>query len=239
MQVESIHMDPRIARIHYQDYHKKVLEHRAEREAELKERAHEAGKALGRIHIEKTQMEREDEVLMKAYKELSLGQRIIDLRSVMKNAGVDKTQYLPKLAIAKADAREGVFSHSWSQRWGNGCGFYDDTVDAWRSNTARSRFVILPRETFPAETYNIEWRQQNKLMGYTVRTVVPSVPPYLRPTDLNEFYILWEVEKWERGSPSVSPKDPFLLKRVSNHFFTVVAQWDLTPLEQKVLEGSL
>jgi hypothetical protein len=238
MQVEVVKMDPRIARIHYQDYHKKVLEHRKAREAALRERAKEAGKALGLIRIEKTRLEQEDEVLMKAYRELSLGQRIIDIRSVLHKAGVDKG-HLPKLAISKANKRRCYFSMEWRQIWGNGAAFYDEDVHVWQPRQ-RSRCVVLPRDTFPPETWDREWRRGQKLADYPVISTVPTVPPHLRPADLDKYYLLWEVEKWEKATdPPRAPGDPLLLKRVTDHFFTIVAQWDLTPLEQRVMEGSL
>ena len=36
-----------------------------------------------------------------------------------------------------------------------------------------------------------------------------------------------------------APVDPILLSQVNATLFAVVAQWDLTPLEQRVLEGRL
>jgi hypothetical protein len=75
-------------------------------------------------------------------------------------------------------------------------------------------------------------RNQNNKSNHAV-ALVPTVPPHLRPDDLRKFYILWEAE-WDRSPPV----DPLLLSRVNQTMFAVVAQWDLTPLEQKVLGAS-
>lgn len=238
MQVEQMSMDPRIARIHYLDYRKKVREHRDERKKELDEIGADAGRELGRIRTAKSRLEQEDEALMKAYRQLSLGQRIIDLRSVMHAAGVDKRQYFPRLAIVRSDCRTCHFSHQWGRIWQNSAAFYDETVSTW-STRHRSKVITFPPGTFPAETSNNGWRASSKLMTYPVSTVVPRVPPHLRPSNPHGYYILWEVENWEKSGPPVAPEDPLLLKRVSRHFYTIVAQWDLTPLEQRVIEGSL
>ena len=60
------------------------------------------------------------------------------------------------------------------------------------------------------------------------------MPPHLRPDDLSKYFVLWEAE-WT----AKAPVDPMLLSRVNETMFAIVAQWDLTPLEQRVLEGRL
>jgi hypothetical protein len=64
------------------------------------------------------------------------------------------------------------------------------------------------------------------------RALVPPVPPRFRPENLYDYHVLWEAE-WRKAPPI----DPILLKKVSDNVYVVLAQWDLTPLEQAVLEG--
>jgi hypothetical protein len=73
--------------------------------------------------------------------------------------------------------------------------------------------------------------------GYAL---VPIVPPEARAghSDLQNYFILWEVERWADNARAVGPDiDPFLLQRISVDLYAVVAQWDLSPLEQAVLAG--
>jgi hypothetical protein len=66
-----------------------------------------------------------------------------------------------------------------------------------------------------------------------LKTIVPKIPASLRPKgDLNKYYILWEVEKWQ-----AVPKDPYLLKRLTKNMFVILAGWDLTELERSVIAG--
>ena len=78
--------------------------------------------------------------------------------------------------------------------------------------------------------------------GYRVyskryQTYVPTIPPHLLPKGnlyRGKYYILWEVEDWEEV-----PRDPILLKRLTKNLFAVLAQWDLTPLEQAIIRGRI
>jgi hypothetical protein len=170
---------------------------------------------------------------MHAYKAMSVGARILNLQTVLKHGGVTQGQHLPKFAVARADWKHcwfniesgrAIFSreqYGYSRGWGSSLKF------------KRDQALVVDRETFPAETTNTHWRTENKLQRYPIKSIVPSVPVHLRPldVDLSRFCILWEVT-WDLSPPA----DPFLLRQISDHFFVVVAQWDLTLLEQSVLE---
>lgn len=225
MNVQTIEMDPRIARIHYADYRKKVRENRERRKEELDKVAKEAGKEMRRIQIAKSKMDLEDEELLIAYRALSRGQRILNIYTVLSNAGLEPSTRLPVLAIARAGT-ETVFLRA--ERWG--------AVTFHREQWAHGRKpdVSIPRDRYPAELWNDEWRRQNNKVALPVRTSVPSVPAHLRPANLGDYYILWEVEEWRS---TVAPDDPILLKRLTDSTYVVVAAWDLTPVEQAVLEG--
>jgi hypothetical protein len=227
MHVETVQMDPRIATVHYRDYRHKVREHREERRRKLAEAAKAAGKELGRVRIEKTQMEKEDEALMKAYHALSKEKRLLNVPSAIRDAGVDD-QYLPVLALAPAHWERAYFNVRNNESY-----FSKDRWATYNFKPARD-FVRLPG-IFPAETTNEEWRKGQKLQRYPVSALVPAIPPHLRPAgDLSEYCILWEA-KWE----PVAPADPILLKQLTDNLYVVLAQWDLTPIEQSVLEGRL
>lgn len=49
------------------------------------------------------------------------------------------------------------------------------------------------------------------------------------------FFVLWEVQRWE----SVPPVDPLLLRRLTNNLFSVLAEWNLSPVEQAIIRGTL
>jgi len=221
--IPTVEMDPDVARVHYLKYKKQVVAHRSARKAKLDEQGKEAGRKLGRVRIAKTNLELEDEELAKAYRALSLGQRLINLPKVMHEVGTNN-RHLPILAIAKADAEFCYFSAGQGEKrtW-----FSSSRWDQYKHNT-----LWVPHRTFKAETWNNDWRRNNNYNSYPVEAVVPAIPPHLRPDDLSKFYIMWEAE-WSK----TAPEDPILLSRVSETMFAVVAQWDLTPIEQQILEG--
>lgn len=223
MHVDIIQMDPRIARVHYSDYMKRCRQHREEREKKRRERAKELGKEMRRIQIEKTQMELEDRKLLSAYKALMKGQRLIHLPTVIRDGGFnDKDHWFPRLAIATADAKEVSFSC-----WGPS---FTSLGRPWGLK-GKAEDAKIPHSMFPAEVTNRDWRTRNN-HPLDTRALVPAVPPNLRPDELHKYHILWEAE-WKHRAPG----DPILLSRVNSEMFAIVAQWDLTPLEQKILEG--
>lgn len=225
MQVETIQMDPRIAGIHYRDYLKQCQEDRYERQQELKKRAAAAGKEFGQIRIEKTRMEREHEDLLKAYRALKQGQRLLNVTKAIRTAGVNK-EHMPKLAVANASFEKVQLS---IHMYGTEARFESTT---WKENRKATMFK-MSRNDFPAETWNHEWRAKVSLPPATnYAALVPIIPPNLRPKDLSKYFILWEAN-WERRAPD---PDPLLLSRINSNLFAIVAQWDMTPLELSILE---
>ncbi|QDT95528.1 hypothetical protein [Gimesia aquarii] len=165
----------------------------------------------------------EYEALKNAYRELSKGNQVIDIVATMQNAGVDHLER-PKLAIVRADAKLCWFRWTTTKRE---AGFKKPIFSSnsdW--HPAKSRCVVLPRNTFPTDN-DQQWRRE------VLRAVVPSIPPSLRPgAKLSNYHILWEAE-WE-----TIPVDPMLLKHLGKNLYVVLAAWDLTPLEQAVLRDS-
>lgn len=159
-----------------------------------------------------------DEALMRGYRQLSLGYQVIDLRRVLSEGGQDE-QGRPRLAVARADeqqvhmdrARDGAvtFSVRWTRQ----------RSDHRDPRTQRS--LAFPAGTLPV-------LQSPTLVS--ADAVVPTIPPRLRPAQLDRYHLLWEAE-WRR----VAPVDPALLRALGDGLYVVVATWDLTELERAVL----
>ncbi len=221
MNIETIKMDPRIARVHYNDYRKRC---RSNRDARRK-RIDEEHDSWGKGHAAKlTRIEQEDQELLKAYGALCRGEQIVDVVSTVRKAGIDDKLRLPRLAICKADIEKVCFTTGERAR---------TEPSPWRSAPRGEEHSVVPASAYPAEVTNDAWRTGQRLPT-SATALVPSVPTTLRPDDLSKYYILWEAE-WS----AAAPVDPLLLSRVNRTMFAVVAQWDLTQLEQRILEGRL
>ena len=160
-----------------------------------------------------------DAALMRGYKTLAKGKRVIDLAHVMKEAGLDE-QGRPHLAICRADAEKCRI-----EGWENG------GLRFWMNETGHDResrrFVQLPLGTFSWPQGFTIWKLRNW------SAIVPTIPPRYRPVStLSNFHVLWEAT-WQ----AEPPKDPMLLRRLDGMLFAVLAVWDLTELERAVLRG--
>jgi hypothetical protein len=81
-------------------------------------------------------------------------------------------------------------------------------------------------------TARLPWRLGFEEQG---KAQVPMIPPRHKPAGhLRAYRVLFEAV-WERRPPV----DPMLLRHVGGPFYVVVAQWDLSPLEQAVLRARL
>jgi len=157
-----------------------------------------------------------DLALSRGYKALAQGKKVINLHTALNKAGLNENG-LPNLACIRADA---TYCYLFDSVYRGRCfAMNSDHQSHWNRQS-----VYLPQTVFPE--LNIGWK--------TPRAIVPIVPANLRPkTHLKNYHILWEAE-WE-----TVPVDPVLLKHVHGALYTVVAQWDLTPLEQAVMEEYL
>lgn len=234
MNVQMHFMDARIARIHYLDYKKKVVQHREVRKAAAEKTVKEGKQILRRGRVERELIEKEDTFLRDMYKAMSQGQRVLNLGSVLKTAGLN-AQKLPVLAVAQADWKTvwltrtptGQFAFNGKGPWGARC----------RDGTWLDGTLAFVSATFGDELIDTAWRDRNNYSRLPVKAMVPSIPAHLRPdANLREFHILFEAE-WT----AAPPVDPILLRRCGpdNPMFSVVAQWDLSPVERAVLEGRI
>lgn len=155
------------------------------------------------------------EHLARAAYHLEQGRAIIDIYATLKQAGLN-AEGDPRLAISRADLKEIEF-----RKANPGGGVFRFGYKDMR----------MPNGTFPPWPHEAEnhW----SLKRVQIATRVPIVPPQHMPKgSLASHYILWEVEKWD-----AVPVDPILLRRINQNLFAVLATWDLTPLEQALVNG--
>lgn len=155
----------------------------------------------------------EDEVLMRGYREIAKGKRVIVLRETISAGGVDRS-HRPKLAVARADWQK-VFL---TQERNGSLTFA--SRDSWRRTAGE---VNLGRGTVPQLTIG-SWTQR-------ASSPVPIVPPTYRPRwAMHNYHILFEARWTDLPKP-----DPALLKSLGGGLYAVLAVWDMTPLERAVL----
>lgn len=152
-----------------------------------------------------------DKAVMAGYKALAKGKTVIDLLQCMKEAGTFESG-LPRLAIIRADKNT-----CYCLREKNGSLKFCNHNSCWIRGEAR---IYFKSGTFMTRSDDVKGK-----------AIVPLIPPQFRPgpSMLKKYFILWEAN-WE-----TVPKDPALLKHLSGNLYSVVATWDLTPVEQAVL----
>ena len=178
----------------------------------------------------KTRKDKHLKIMKEAMFFAKQGKQFIDVYEVMKKAGLNKNNE-PRLAIARADIHQvylekqdsGTFRFCMEKGWNKG-GLSDD--------------VLLPQKSF-----NVKWERLLRADGtpsWEIKdkelvTKVPIIPVDLMPEgDLSSYYILWEVKEWNKLP---EPKDPFLLKRISENLFVILGAWDITELERAIIGG--
>lgn len=181
----------------------------------------------------KTRKEKYLEDLKQVYYHLSKGHKVLDIYEVFKKSGVNKDGE-PNLAICRADLKKVVFA-----KRPIGSGRFSD--GSWKSHEAD---ISLPSETFSewkTTKATESWRKDQDIVSRPdIEADVPIVPAHLLPEGkLDNYYILWEVMEWRlpKSSAVFRKGDPFLLKRVNDNAFIVLAEWDLTEVEQAVIRG--
>lgn len=161
-----------------------------------------------------------DRECMRAYQLLAQGRLIIRALESIVRAGLN-AEGLPKLAIARASAKQCNLVLR-----DDGSAYMTDSERWWRrANASPSRWIDFSPGSFPGSRHV---RDRTALL--------PSIPLHLRPQrGLANYHVLWEAE-WT----NVSPRDPFLLRRIGQaDLWLVVAQWNLTEVERAALSTRL
>jgi len=175
--------------------------------------------------------------LHRVYGHMQHGGKAINLIESFKKVGVNEN-FNPKLAICRAD---GKICYCYKNPDGSAVFSFARDIQAARKSY---RDVGFPIDTFKflakGETW-INWEKRQ------IATPVPIIPAsILNPINqesekppikygLNNYHIIWEVEKWKR----VPPRDPILVKLINGNVALVLAHWDLTELERAVIQGRL
>ena len=151
------------------------------------------------------------------YKRIAQGRTVICARASIRDAGLNKEGH-PRLAIARADMTE-CFYHGFENR-----AVFSPNRWYWRHriNDARSRHI------------HVEWPGMTAA-SRVVGSVVPLIPVHLRPKrGLANYHVLWEAE-WTK----CYPVDPYLLRRIGDDAWLLVAAWELTSVERAVMSSRL
>lgn len=179
--------------------------------------------------------------LKQTYFHLSQGRKIIDIFEVFKSSSLRENGD-PLLGIARADWKK-VFLHKERM----GAATFSESESQWASDYQNVSCVALPGSTFKdwkmrdvAEDAN-EWQKRNpEIQRAILQVKVPKVPAHILPNgSLENYYILFEVEEGTWSEKPVPPiaADPYLLKRINANTFVVLAEWDVTPVEQAIMRG--
>jgi len=162
--------------------------------------------------------------LLGVYGHLKHGGKIVDLPRTFAKSELRKED-LPKLGIVPAN---GKYCYLYKKRSG-GAIFSSERKTTWGTPYAKGNDVELPPDTF-------RWKD---LENSRWRTLAPIIPPRIyveicvRIVPEN-YHILYEVETWSISNP---PRDPILGKMLTKNLFGVLATWDLTELERKIISG--
>lgn len=165
--------------------------------------------------------------LAKAYNQLKNGRKLIDIAKVIQKGGVDKNTLHPKLAIAQAKSTEIRCEYSK-----NGSVNFINKNKRWEWHPQKSDVSLINcLPIIPDSIFENQFEH-----SFRLKAPVPLIPPSALPKKItNDYYILWEVDVWKK----IPPTDPYLLKRITNNLFVVLAGWDLTEIEKAVMSGRM
>lgn len=189
------------------------------------------------LEAEKKTKSREYSAAKRAYAALAKGLKVIDIYDAFKRTGL-KADGRPKLAIVRADSKEVFFNKETG-----GAGIFQIADPGNWSDNRLADAVRLPEGTFCEEWEKMPEPRQWQIKDKENVTNVPIMPPSVlakAPGKLSNYYILFEVKEWfERTkSPRAKVRDPYLLKRLNDNTFVVLAEWDVSPVEAMVMRGS-
>lgn len=171
----------------------------------------------------------EYEAAVAGYKALADGKILLDLEEVFVDVPRDEKQR-PMLAIARADRRQVYFC--WD---GDRYRFDAGVRPGWRSPASLNVRVGAgtPYDATKVAGEHSHFRKG----GYAL---VPMVPADVRPNvDLKKCHVLWEVPVWADTRIGSAPSDPYLIQHLAGSLYVVLAEWELTPLEQAITRGRI
>lgn len=175
--------------------------------------------------------------LKKVYNQIKSGRKLIDLIKVFQVGGLK--DYLPALAIAKAKSKQ-----VWCTYWESGqVNFVNGTNGSWsaQGRAPLKEDVVLKNclPIFSSQTlYEKGVIKKDRIPWNRIELTapVPLIPPKLLPANItDDYYVLWEVDEWKM----IAPTDPWLLRKITETLFVVVAGWNLTKLEKAVMNGRM
>jgi len=199
-----------------------------------KEKAQEEFEALKQVFKQHHTFRSQDQIykdMAKVYGHLQHGKKIIDIHEAFKKAGLNEESD-PKLAIVRADAKE-----CHCRKYERGAACFSILQVTQRGPLKKDGGIVLPEGTFQwvLEQPGYSWSIARK----DLKTIVPVIPPSILVTEvkllLPNYYLLWEVEKWQ----PIPPRDPILLKKLTPNLYGVLATWNLTELERAIIRGRI
>lgn len=177
------------------------------------------------VHL---QAEQEYEQAVKGYAALAKGQALLDISKVFRECEFDVNGN-PKLAICRADAKEVQLERPGASFMGT-YKVSDRELRPSRGRIAVSMDILV--RFGHAGIAHWSWRYAQ----------VPMIPADIIPAkgERKDWHILWEVDHWaDKPKRALASKDPMLLKHVSGSLYAVIAEWDLTPLEQAIMNQAI
>jgi hypothetical protein len=156
-------------------------------------------------------MTKDDQAIAAIYKRIAAGKLVIRALASITAAGLNEAG-LPKLAIMRADIKK---VRCTCQR--DACVLRGEMRG---TSYAASQYFKIP---MPGMTYT-----PSRVAS------VPLIPVHLRPRKaIAKYHVLWEAD-WDQY-----PVDPYLLRRMGEDAWIVVAAWDLTVVERAVMSARL
>lgn len=186
------------------------------------------GQAREQLAAYNRQLARRDDpeyqVIAAGYAELAAGRPLLNLREAFLTVPLDE-QGRPRLAIARADRRTVTLRVSMQAS--------NRMVFDTRKNSANNSTLLIEVELPTFEGRRV-W------LSYALVPIIPAAvrAEIPRGTPDASCHILWEVEQWsDTPLGQQADRDPYLLRHLGGELWTVLAEWDLTPLERAVMSG--
>lgn len=170
--------------------------------------------------------------LLAVYGHLKHGGKIVDVNDAFHKAGLDENDD-PKLAIVRADSN---LCYLYKRR--NGAAIFSiENKGSWQVHKLKKLGdVELKPGTFQWKDYSPGENRRKTLVPFIPPRVAITVSTRIMP---KHYHIIFEPEVWSRSTPRRAPRDPILGKMLTENMFGILATWDLTDLETKIVEGRL